>query len=155
MAQDEGREVGIVPGRPGDRNAAGSNLGIRDNVGELITSVEDVFDLLNRHPEVSTKHSLSPDRLPESRSRQSPGRPMKIESQSLPGQIRAVLKSGPASLQDLLERTSTKRLVGLGSPISLATITRCRKLESFGTGSGTGKKEGIRSTPPTTGCHEM
>ncbi len=46
IAQDHGREVGIVPGRPGDANARGANAAIKENLGALVFSIEDVLELL-------------------------------------------------------------------------------------------------------------
>lgn len=112
IAQDEGREVGIVPGRPGDRNAAGSNLGIRENIGELISDVEDVFVMLNR--ELSQPGALQPD----SGNISGPGsgpeatvarRRPAIRSQSVPGMIREALQTGPLALDGLLIATGETR----------------------------------------------
>ena len=113
MAQDEGREVGLVSGRPGDRNAAGTNLGIRENIGELISSIDDVLAMLKRQPAQTGVHpsGTSPNRQKKSESQSTVAvqRRPAVYPDSLPGKIRVALKNGPIALEDLQGATGLSR----------------------------------------------
>ena len=109
MAQDEGREVGIVPGRPGDAKAAGANAAIRDHLGVLVSEPVDVLNMLRDMP---GQHWSFPNNAGASRE-QEPG---KSRNKSNYSRRRSPLRSGTAS------RTIKDHLVQ--GPVSVELLAR-------------------------------
>lgn len=107
LAQDEGRDVGIVPGRPGDRNAAGSNGSIRDNIGALVSDVDDVFTMLTQQPDLQWK---PPSHEQRSGKRVARNRELRqIRGNTLESCVRAALQEGPLPLKELCSMTGIPR----------------------------------------------
>lgn len=113
MAQDEGRDVGIVPGRPGDRNAAGTNSGIRENIGEIVTDVDDILAMLMRNPDLTWRapsheqpSNVDSASGPEG---QKARRRAPIRRTTPSGKVRSALQGGASTLDDLQRDTDIPR----------------------------------------------
>lgn len=116
MAQDEGREVGIVPGRPGDRNAKGSNRALKDHIGGVVGGIDDIIAILEQIPGLkwrSPSHG-SGGEAADGATAPSPGDPRKSRRASIrkgtpAGAIRAALAAHPMSVVDLMDATEMSR----------------------------------------------
>jgi len=115
MAQDENREVGLVPGWPGDPNSAGTNAGIRECLGGLLTAPEDILHTLDCIPSLDwtppehERAAVDSRRRPDRETRRRVGRRSPVRSGTPKGMIRQHLQAGPASAESLLMVTHMDR----------------------------------------------
>lgn len=115
LAQEAGRDVGIVPGRPGDANAAGANAAIKANLGELMTDPGDVLRILRDLPGLSWRlpdHEQAAIGSPQSEGSTEKGQMERlptIRGCSVEGIIRSELEAGPASMTRLVALAGLER----------------------------------------------
>ena len=115
MAQDEGREVGIVPGRPGDAKAAGANTAIRNHLGVLVSKPEDILSMLQDIPDQDWNFQGQSSTTPDLRVggqqefREASRRRAAIGRGTGPAKIRDQLRMGPESVESLSRQTGIDR----------------------------------------------
>lgn len=115
LAQDEGREVGLVPGWPGDPTSAGTNAAIQASLGSLVRSPEDILNLLASLPNLDwavPEYERAAVEARATKPRSSvPSAPRKtpVRAGTAAGRIRERLKEKPSTMDDLLMDTGLER----------------------------------------------
>lgn len=116
LAQDEGRDVGLVPGWPEDPKSAGTNAAIQESLGGLVRAPDDVFRLLAMQPDLAWR---PPDHeqaaleagLSPAPGTEKPERRAAVRTGTPAGAVRQRLKQEPSSLDELMSDTGMERSI--------------------------------------------